>query len=149
MCDQPNYIMYGIAWWNHPFPALFVRASLFCTSCRWSLNTLWISTALLSPLKVSLGNHQATFFVVFSFGPCCLDGDESPRFAPVDKYMTQVRWVKVTQVTGQPPSVSDWFRSVHGGLIRGNLRGFVPTVKGKVNFHFSCYTVSQPGDHQL
>lgn len=72
-----------------------------------------------------------------------------PALPHVDKDMTEVRWVKVAQVPGQPPSVSDWFRSAHGGLIRGSLRGFVPIVKGKVNFHFSCYTVSQPGDHQL
>lgn len=67
----------------------------------------------------------------------------NPALPHVDKDMTEVRDGSKWHKSLASPSVSDWFRSAHGGLIRGNLRGFVPIVKGKVNFHFSCYTVSQ------
>lgn len=51
----------------------------------------------------------------------------------VARDMTQIPLIKVIQVPGQPPSVSDWFRLIHGSLIRASLVDFVQTVGSSIS----------------
>ena len=82
--------------------------------------------------------------------PCHLYGAEPiPLCTLCIRDMTHIPLIKAVQVTDQPSSVSGWFRSAHGGLIRANVVGFIQTVeKGKLTSHFGSFTVSLelPGD---
>lgn len=101
-------------------------------------------------VKVSLGSHSTTLFVWFQSLPMSFGWSWTHLpLSHVARDMTQIPLIKVIQVPGQPPSVSDWFRFTRGSLIRANLVDFVQTVeKEKLNFIFGCYTgsVELPGD---